>query len=66
MAPDLRQEVRESGLTYEQIAFGAGVTLSWLSKYMAGRISDPGVARHDKVLAYVRLHRHRPSKKRAA
>ena len=56
MDKDLRSLIRESRLTYDQIAFGCNVSTSWVQKYMGGKITEPGVTRHNKVRDFL-LHR---------
>lgn len=49
MFPDLRAAIKASSLTHEQIAFRAGVSVSWVNKIAQGRIRSPGIETYQRV-----------------
>lgn len=54
MENETRKAVNDSPLTQEAIAFGSGVGLSWLQKFMRNDQTDYGIRRVAKVAAFLK------------
>jgi predicted transcriptional regulator len=47
------KQIRESGLSASQIARGANVGKRWMHDLVAGRFTDPGVKKIQKIHNYL-------------
>lgn len=44
---------RDPGMTLESIAFGAGLSLSWLTKFKDGRIKEPRLRNYQALRKFM-------------
>ncbi len=54
MEKETRKAVSDSPLSQEAIAFGSGVGLSWLQKFMQNNQQDYGIRRIAKVANFLK------------
>lgn len=59
MIDEVRELVRHSGMTYDDIASETGLGRSWLDKFMQGRFKDYGIRKVLLLREFV-LQRSKP------
>lgn len=62
----LRERVRKSPLTYDQIAAGAAVGRSWLDKFMQDRFEDYGIRRLERLRNYLDIEEARAARSKSS
>lgn len=63
MENETRKAVNDSPLSQEAIAFGSGVGLSWLQKFMQNNQQDYGIRRIAKVAEFLNKQKKQKAKK---